>query len=129
MLIINAMIAGTLTLGLRWLWASPVFAPHWNRLNYKPHPFDLGNRGKLGWMLAYSYGGAWIYGWIYLNMPQLGILTALVLAVMIWLAFVMPTRALTAQGSELALHRIALNSNYELVALLVNALVFSILVF
>jgi hypothetical protein len=116
-----------MALGLRWLWSSPLMSTYWDRWNYKPPAFDFKNKQQAGWILASCYGGAWIYGWIYLNMPQLDIMTAIILAVMIWLAFILPSRVLAGNFLQSSPVRIMLENGYELATLLICACIFSIL--
>jgi Protein of unknown function (DUF1761) len=126
-LIINVFIAGLLTFGLRWAWHSPLLAPMWDKAHIKQPVLKLNDPKTLTLYLASSFLGAWIFGWLYLNMPQQGLSVALMTAVVIWIAFFLPNRAISLAENGQKPQLLWLEGGYYLAALLINAFIFWLL--
>jgi hypothetical protein len=126
-LIPSAIIAGLLTFGLRWLWYSPLLTAQWQKFGVKQPTLPIKDPKTLALYVASSFLGAWIYGWLYLNMPQQGLGIALMMSVLIWIAFFLPTRAISAHENGQGPQLIGLETGYYLGALVINAFIFSLL--
>lgn len=127
-LIFNALVAGILAFALGWVWYGPFLGEQWRKAAGKEGGFKKPENHLLAVSFGGALAGAWIYGWIYLNMPQSGSFSfALMLAFMIWLAFFLPARAASVLYGGHARDLIWIDCGYQLASLFIYALVFSIL--
>ncbi|MCC7304955.1 MAG: DUF1761 domain-containing protein [Alphaproteobacteria bacterium] len=130
-LIQNALIAGILVFALGWAWYGPLFGKNWMTATGKKPEDCAGKKPPLdamGASAAAALLGAWIYGWLYYNMPQTGSLFfAVELAVLLWAAFFLTQRTSGVLWNGQNKNLIWIDSGYQLAGLLIYAVVFGVL--